>query len=37
MEIIESFVGTQNPVSVGEVGIYLIEVGPPKGLMFVRV
>jgi hypothetical protein len=28
MEIIDSFVCTQHLVGVGEVGIYLIEVGP---------
>jgi hypothetical protein len=37
MEIIDSCVGAQHLVGVGEVGIGLIEVGPPEGLMAARV
>jgi hypothetical protein len=37
MEIIGSCVGAQHLVGVGEVKIYLIEVGPPGGLIIARV
>ena len=36
MEIIDICVGAQHLVGVGEVGIRLIEVGPPRGLMDAR-
>jgi hypothetical protein len=36
MEIIGSYVGNQNLVGVGEVRIFLIEVGTPRGLMATR-
>jgi hypothetical protein len=37
MEIIDICVGAQHLVGVGKVGIRLIEVGPPIGLMATRV
>jgi hypothetical protein len=37
MEISDSYVCTQHLVGVGEVRIYLIEVGPSRGLVATRI
>ena len=37
MEIIDSFFGAQHMVGVGEVKIHIIEVGPPRDIMAIRV
>jgi hypothetical protein len=37
MEISDNYVFTQHMVGVGEVRIYLIDMGPSRGLMATRV
>jgi hypothetical protein len=37
MEISDNYVCTQHMVGVGEVNIYLIEVGPSEGLVATRI